>query len=365
MDAAASHDRASRDFGPPELAEALLAWYDRHRRHLPWRAAPGEAADPYRVWLSEIMLQQTTVAAVGGYFRRFLERWPTVADLAAAPVDDVLAAWAGLGYYARARNLHACARTVAERHRGVFPDTEAGLRALPGVGVYTAAAIAAIAFDRKATVVDGNVERVTARMFAVEQPLPAAKPQLRALAATLTPDRRPGDFAQATMDLGATICTPRRPACLSCPWSSPCRARAAGIAEQLPRKADKGARPARRGTAFVVLSGSGEVLLRRRPPRGMLGGMHEVPATPWDSKSAWTADPDRHAPVEGAVWIALPGVVRHGFTHFDLELEVLMSRLGGRPAVAGAEWWPLDRLDDAALPTLMAKLVRHALAHLA
>jgi len=325
---------------------------------------PGETADPYRVWLSEIMLQQTTVAAVGGYFRRFVERWPTVGDLAAAPVGDVLAAWAGLGYYARARNLHACAKAVAERHGGRFPDTEAGLRELPGIGAYTAAAVAAIAFDRKATVVDGNVERVTARLFAVEEPLPAVKTRLRALAATLTPEQRPGDFAQATMDLGATVCTPRKPACLSCPWSAPCRARAAGIAEELPRKAGKADKPARRGTAFVVLSGADEVLLRRRAPKGMLGGMHEVPATPWDSKAGWRADPDDHAPVDGVAWIALPGVVRHGFTHFDLELEVLAARLRGRPTVAGGEWWPLDRLDDAALPTLMAKVVRHALSGL-
>lgn len=356
MDAAAPHETAS-----PDVAAPLLAWYDRHRRRLPWRAEPGEAPDPYRVWLSEIMLQQTTVAAVAGYFRRFLERWPTVADLAAAPVDDVLAAWAGLGYYARARNLHACARAVAERHGGVFPDTEAGLRELPGIGAYTAAAIAAIAFDRRATVVDGNVERVTARLFAVEQPLPAVKPRLRALAATLTPDRRPGDFAQAMMDLGATVCTPRRPACLSCPLSVPCLARRAGIAEALPRKVDKGDKPLRRGTAFVVIGGSGKLLLRRRAPRGMLGGMHEVPATPWDSKAGWAADPGLHVPLEAAAWRTLPGVVRHGFTHFDLELEVRAARLPGEPEVAGAEWWPLDRLDAAALPTLMAKVVRHAL----
>lgn len=362
MDAAAPH---VIDSPAGDLAHRLLAWYDRHRRRMPWRAGPGETADPYRVWLSEIMLQQTTVATVGPYFRRFVERWPTVRDLAAAPVDEVLSAWAGLGYYARARNLHACAVAVAGAHGGAFPDTEDGLRALPGVGAYTAAAVAAIAFDRKATVVDGNVERVTARMFAVEAPMPAAKPRLRALAATLTPDRRPGDFAQAVMDLGATVCTPRKPACLSCPWSAACRGRIAGIAEQLPRKRPKGERPARRGTAFVVLSGGGELLLRVRPARGMLGGMHEVPATPWDSKTGWQADPDDHVPVDGVVWIALPGMVRHGFTHFDLELDVLAARLRGRPAVAGAEWWPLDRLDDAALPTLMAKVVRHALAHLA
>lgn len=359
MDAAAPHDRAS-----PPAADNLLDWYDRHRRHLPWRAGPGETADPYRVWLSEIMLQQTTVATVGPYFRRFLERWPTVHDLAAAPSEEVMSAWAGLGYYARARNLHACAKAVAGEYRGVFPDTEAGLRELPGIGAYTAAAIAAIAFDRKATVVDGNVERVVARLFAVEEPMPAAKPTLRSLAATLTPDRRPGDFAQAMMDLGATVCTPRKPACLSCPLSGVCDGRIAGIAEELPRKSPKAERPMRRGTAFVVISGAGNLLLRVRPARGMLGGMHEVPATPWDSKTGWRADPDDHEPVAGAVWVALPGIVRHGFTHYELELEVLAARLSDQPEVPGGEWWPLDRLDDAALPTLMAKVVRHALGHL-
>ena len=359
MDAVAPHDIAT-----PVLAARLLEWYDRHRRRLPWRALPGEAADPYRVWLSEIMLQQTTVATVGPYFQRFLEKWPTVRALAAAPLDEVLSAWAGIGYYARARNLHACARAVAELHDGVFPDTEAGLRGLPGVGAYTAAAIAAIAFDRKATVVDGNVERVMARLFALEQPMPSAKPRLRELAATLTPDRRPGDYAQAVMDLGATVCTPRKPKCLACPWSPACRARTAGIAEDLPRKSAKDEKPTRRGTAFVVVSGGGRLLLRQRPGRGMLGGMHEVPATPWDSKTGWRADPDAHAPVDGAVWIALPGTVRHTFSHFHLELEVAVARLGDEPAIAGGQWCDLYRLDAAALPTAMAKVIRHALAHL-
>jgi len=365
MDAAAPHVVDSlADTPAADLADRLLAWYDRHRRRMPWRAESGETADPYRVWLSEVMLQQTTVVTVGPYFRRFVARWPTVHDLAAAPSEAVMSAWAGLGYYARARNLHACAKAVAVDHGGVFPDTEDGLRMLPGVGAYTAAAIAAIAFERPATVVDGNVERVMARLFAVEEPMPAAKPLLRELAATLTPGRRPGDYAQAVMDLGATVCTPRKPACLSCPWSASCRGRIAGIAEELPRKSAKGDRPSRRGTAFVVLNRKDELLLRLRPARGMLGGMHEVPATPWDSKTGWRADPDDHAPLEGVVWIALPGMVRHGFTHYDLELEVLAARLRDRPAVPGGEWWPLDRLDDAALPTLMAKVVRHALGHL-
>ena len=245
---------------------ALLAWYDRHRRRLPWRAGPGEGAEPYAVWLSEIMLQQTTVAAVKSYFEKFLTRWPTVADLANADTADVMAAWAGLGYYARARNLHACAKVVATDHGGCFPDTEQALRALPGIGPYTAAAIAAIAFDRKAVVVDGNVERVMARVFGVIEPPPKSKPRLVELAARLTPARRPGDYAQAVMDLGATICTPRSPACSLCPWMAPCVARAKGIAETLPRKIAKAPTPTRHGVAFWMVRGDGAVLLRRRPP---------------------------------------------------------------------------------------------------
>ena len=231
----------------------LLQWYDRHRRVLPWRARPGEQADPYRVWLSEIMLQQTTVKAVAPYYARFLARFPTVAELAAAPLDDVLKLWAGLGYYARARNLHACAKAVAERHGGIFPDTEEGLRELPGIGAYTAAAIAAIAFDRRASPVDGNIERVIARLFAVEEELPAAKPRIRELAEALTPPQRAGDFAQAMMDLGATICTPKKPACVLCPWMEACAARARGDQESFPRKAEKKTGALRRGAAFVVL----------------------------------------------------------------------------------------------------------------
>ncbi|HVO17494.1 MAG TPA: A/G-specific adenine glycosylase, partial [Alphaproteobacteria bacterium] len=250
-------------------AAALLAWYDRHRRRLPWRAGPGERPDPYRVWLSEIMLQQTTVATVGPYFTAFLERWPDVARLAAAPLDDVLHAWQGLGYYARARNLHRCAAVVARDHGGRFPDTEDALRALPGVGAYTAAAIAAIAFDRPAVVVDGNVERVVARLHAVDAPLPAAKPELRRLAAALTPDARPGDFAQAMMDLGATLCTPRAPRCVLCPLMAGCAARTRGIAEELPRRTAKPEKPTRRGVAFFAVDADGAVLLRRRDESGL------------------------------------------------------------------------------------------------
>lgn len=344
---------------PSSLAADLLAWYDRHRRLLPWRAAPGRRPDPYRVWLSEIMLQQTTVATVGPYFADFLARWPTLDALAAAELDAVLHAWQGLGYYARARNLHRCARELVERHRGRFPDTEAGLRALPGIGAYTAAAIAAIAFDRPATVVDGNVERVMARLFAVAEPLPQAKPALHRLAATLTPRQRPGDYAQAVMDLGATICQPRRPRCLLCPWRAACAAHAAGEEEAYPAKTPKAERPLRHGVAFWAVHEPGEVLLRRRPEVGLLGGMMEVPSTAWRTAAWPVAEARREAPLP-ARWRALPGLVRHGFTHFELELTVLAASVAGKGQARGL-WWPIDRLGEQALPTLMKKLVAHAL----
>lgn len=339
------------------LPLSLLAWYDRHRRVLPWRALPGEAADPYRVWLSEIMLQQTTVVAVAPYFAAFLARWPTVAALAASDLDEVLHAWQGLGYYARARNLHACARVVVERHRGQFPADEAALRALPGVGAYTAAAIAAIAFDKQATAMDGNVERVIARLHAVAAPLPDAKPELRRLAASLTPARRPGDYAQAIMDLGATICTPRNPKCVLCPWCEACRARMRGIADSLPARREKAEKPTRRGVAFWAVRRDGAVLLRRRPEKGLLGGMMEVPSTAW-REEAWTEEEARVvAPVEAA-WRPLAGVVRHSFTHFNLELAVLRGEVQG-VATEGL-WVPLDRLGEHALPNIMKKVVNHA-----
>jgi A/G-specific adenine glycosylase len=346
----------------PSAAD-LLDWYDRHARQLPWRMPPvqtrrGRRPDPYLVWLSEIMLQQTTVVTVGPYFRAFLDRWPTVGDLAAADLDEVLHAWAGLGYYARARNLHKCARTVAEEHGGVFPDTEAELRALPGIGPYTAAAIAAIAFDRPAAVVDGNVERVMARLFAVAESLPAAKAQLRGLADSLTPQVRPGDYAQAAMDLGATVCTPRAPKCLMCPWQPSCRAQAMGIAEELPRRAPKAERPLRQGVAFWTMRSDGAVLLRRRPERGLLGGMMEVPSSDWGAREP--ADPAQ-APVT-ADWRELPGQVNHGFTHFRLEMKVLVARVR-KNAKADGVWVMPDALGDHALPTLTKKVVRHALAH--
>ncbi len=339
-----------------EPACELLDWYDRHARVLPWRVPPGsgQRADPYRVWLSEVMLQQTTVAAVGRYFAEFTRRWPRVEDLAAAPDAEVMAAWAGLGYYARARNLLKCARAVAGSHGGVFPDTREGLLALSGVGPYTAAAVAAIAFDRPETVVDGNVERVMARLHAVEVPMPAAKPQLRTLAAALTPQQRPGDYAQAVMDLGATICTPRRPACDRCPWSARCAARAAGIAAELPRRTRKAAKPVRRGHAFVARDRDGAWLVERRPDRGLLGGMLGWPGSVWAE-----ALPDPVPPV-AADWTMLDGLVEHTFTHFHLRLQVWVARLPESAQDRMDGLIPVAGLAPAELPTVMRKVHRLA-----
>jgi A/G-specific adenine glycosylase len=342
---------------------ALLDWYGRHRRNLPWRSAPGERAAPYHVWLSEIMLQQTTVKAVGPYYAKFLARWPDVGALAAAPLDDVLKAWAGLGYYARARNLHACAKAVAGQHRGVFPDTEDGLRMLPGIGGYTAAAIAAIAFGRRAVAIDGNIERVIARLFAIETELPAAKAEIRARAETLVPQRRAGDFTQAMMDLGATICTPKKPACGICPWLEACVARARGDAETFPRKAPKVEGKMRHGSSFVVTRTDGQgidhVLVRTRPAKGLLGAMTEVPSTAW-THALDHADALAHAPLK-ANWRRLPGVVEHGFTHFPLQQTVYVARVPAKTrAPAGMRWVPLAELAGEALPNVMRKVVAHA-----
>lgn len=336
----------------PRLAAALLDWYDVHRRDLPWRARLGEIADPYRVWLSEIMCQQTTVATAAPYYRAFLQRWPNVRALAAARLDEVLHGWQGLGYYHRARNLSACAQKVVSEYGGTFPDDEATLRTLPGIGPYTAAAVAALAFGRKATPVDGNVERVTARLFAVEASLPGAKRRLRELAATLTPDRRTGDFAQAMMDLGAMVCVPRQPRCGDCPWSSSCSARRQGIAEQLPRKSSKPARPVRHGVVFWIVNADGAVLLRRRPAGGLLGGMMEFPSTPWRERP-WDMDEAKaHAPL-AARW-TVAGEVRHVFSHFALELTVAAGRTRAR-SVEGLWCQPAD-LGDHALPSVMKKV---------
>jgi len=340
---------------PP--AAPLLAWYDRHRRTLPFRAADGRA-EPYRVWLSEVMLQQTTAATVGPRFERFLLRFPSVAALAEAPEAAVMEEWAGLGYYARARNLHACARQVVAQ--GGFPRTVEGLRALPGIGAYTAAAIAAIAFDAPVVPVDGNVERVVARLTAEATPLPAAKPVLTAAAAGFMADRdaraRPGDFAQALFDLGATICTPQRPACALCPWRAPCVAQRRGIAETLPRKSPKRARPLRHGVHFLLTDAAGAVLLRRRPPRGLLGGMLEIPGAPWRD-DPWAPDEALpHAPVPGLRWDRVPGIARHGFTHFELEMSLFRAEVPRLAPPEGMEARSLAEVPSA-LPTVMRKLL--------
>ncbi|MGO4914443.1 A/G-specific adenine glycosylase [Pseudogemmobacter sp. W21_MBD1_M6] len=336
-----------------ELPQTLLEWYDRHARMMPWRTPPqdkcaGVRPDPYRVWLSEVMLQQTTVAAVRAYFHRFTERWPTVAQLAAAEDGDVMGEWAGLGYYARARNLLKCARAVAQDHGGVFPDTYAALLTLPGIGPYTAAAISSIAFDRAETVVDGNVERVMARLYAVQTPLPAAKSELTALAATLTPQDRPGDYAQAVMDLGATICTPKSPACGICPWQAPCKARAGGIQTDLPRKTPKKAKPTRLGIAYLARRSDGAWLLERRPDSGLLGGMLGWPGPVW-------GDAPVDAPPMLADWQRLNVEVRHTFTHFHLILALRVAEVPMDAAPdTGHFLTPVDfRPSD--LPTVMRK----------
>jgi A/G-specific adenine glycosylase len=351
--------RAMPQSSPDILAERLLAWYDRYARTLPWRAGKGETADPYRVWLSEVMLQQTTVAAVEPYFNAFVSRWPTIEALAAAKLDDVLAAWAGLGYYARARNLHACAKTLAEGG-GIIPRDEEALRALPGIGAYTAAAISSIAYGRRAVVVDGNVMRVMARLFAVREPLPVAKPRLAELAGRLTPERRPGDYAQAVMDLGATLCSPRSPTCGVCPWRGECDAYRLGITAELPARTPKAARPLRRGVAFWVSRADGAVLLRRRPEKGLLGGMMEIPSTPWRAEAWKLSEAAKEAPV-AARWRELPGTVEHVFTHFSLELTVVAGKANKSGKVEG-EWCELGRLAKQALPSVMRKVARHAMA---
>lgn len=330
-------------------AEDLLDWYDRHARDLPWRLPPGESApaDPYRIWLSEIMLQQTTVAAVRSYFLRFTALWPDVAALAAAEDADVMEEWAGLGYYARARNLLKCARTVMNDHGGQFPRSREALQMLPGIGPYTSAAIAAIAFDEPEAVVDGNVERVMARLFAVTTPLPAAKPELVAHAARLTPVRRPGDYAQAVMDLGATICTPKSPACGLCPWRDSCLGRIAGLEAELPRKTPKKAKPVRRGVAYVARRRDGALLLERRPEKGLLGGMLGWPTTSWEE----LPDP---APPVAAAWTVI-GEVRHTFTHFHLRLDVAVATVSSDEAPTRGAFILAQNFRPSGLPTVMRK----------
>jgi A/G-specific adenine glycosylase len=351
----------------------LLAWYDRHRRRLPWRPPAGERAEPYRVWLSEIMLQQTTVKAVGPYFEKFVARWPDVEALGCASLDDVLRMWAGLGYYSRARNLHACAVAVTRDHGGVFPDTEEGLRALPGIGPYTAAAIAAIAFGRRTMPVDGNIERVVSRLFAVEEPLPQAKPLIQQLAATLLhageensragdEKSRAGDSAQALMDLGASICTPKKPACALCPLGDDCVARQRGDADSFPRKAPKKSGALRRGAAFVVRRGD-LLLVRSRPEKGLLGGMTEVPTSDWLADQNDKVALQQAPSLKGlARWHRKAGVVSHVFTHFPLELVVYTANAPARArAPAGMRWVPIATLADEALPNVMRKVIAHGL----
>ena len=338
-------------------SQDILSWYDAHARDLPWRVSPGDRRagvrpDPFRVWLSEIMLQQTTVAAVKAYFLKFTTLWPTVTDLANAPDDQVMAEWAGLGYYARARNLLKCARVVAGEHGGRFPETRAALLELPGVGPYTAAAIASIAFDAPETVVDGNVERVMSRVFRVETPLPSSKPELTELAAGLTPQGRPGDYAQAVMDLGATICTPKSPACGICPWSDACQARGAGVQGELPRKEKKKPKPVRFGTVYLGRRADGAWLVETRPDKGLLGGMLGWPGTDWRET------PPEDVPPVQADWCDLGAEVRHTFTHFHLRLKVMVAVLAEDATPARGYFEP--EFKASALPTVMRKA--HALA---
>jgi A/G-specific adenine glycosylase len=345
----------------PSAAETLLAWYGRRARLLPWRIGPAERArglrpDPYRVWLSEVMLQQTTVKAVQPYFLRFVGRWPNLQALAAAPEHEVMAAWAGLGYYSRARNLIACARAVAARSGGHFPDSAAELALLPGIGAYTSAAIAAIAFDEQVAVVDGNVERVVSRLRAIDEPPPAAKAAVRKTLELLVPPDRPGEFAEALMDLGATICTPKRPACTLCPWFDLCLARRQGRQMQLPIKAARRERPTRYGFAYVARRQDGAILLRRRPPNGLLGGMSEPPGSPWT-----TARPAAAEPPLDADWRAAATPVAHGFTHFELRLSILKTEVDADVPAPDGHWWAAaGTLSREALPNVMKKAIEAA-----
>ena len=344
----------------PPRSKDLLAWYDNHARVLPWRISPknratGEMPDPYRIWLSEIMLQQTTVATVKSYFEKFITTWPTVQHLAKSERDDVLKAWAGLGYYSRARNLKACADMIVSDYEGRFPETLAELKKLPGIGNYTAAAMISIAFDKPAVVVDGNVERVISRLYAIEEPLPGAKKIIAEHAAALTPKKRCGDYAQAMMDLGATICTPKRPACAICVWRESCQASRTNAQEDFPRKTPKKVKPTRYGWAFIAVREDNSILLRKRPDKGLLGGMTEVPGTVWSEEKPKL--PFAAAPFQ-AGWSKQCGTIRHTFTHFHLEVEVVMNIFPSSQKPAKNCWWVNEEaIAGEALPTVMKKIL--------
>ena len=357
--------------GDDAPAQKLLEWYDRHHRILPWRVTPvehkqGVRPDPYRIWLSEVMLQQTTVEAVKAYFLKFTSLWPDVQALADATEDDVLRGWAGLGYYSRARNLKKCADMVASQHKGQFPASVEGLKQLPGIGDYTSAAIAAIAFDIPAAVVDGNVERVVSRLFAIKTMMPQAKSEIRKFTEQLTPQSRPGDFAQAMMDLGATICTPKKPACILCPLNDNCAALLEGEPELYPVKAPKKARPVRYGAAFIIISPQGDVYLRKRPDKGLLAGMSEVPNSEWIAADE-EASPEHIsrltstdlAPI-AANWQP-NGTITHIFTHFELRLSVYKTDVSTMPPSNNGWWVAPDNLEKEALPTVMKKAISAAL----
>ncbi|MGB4106738.1 MAG: A/G-specific adenine glycosylase [Alphaproteobacteria bacterium] len=343
--------------GAEEFRELLLGWYDRHARILPWRYTKNQKPDPYRVWLSEIMLQQTTVAAVGPYFQKFTEKWPTIKALANAPAEDIMKEWAGLGYYSRARNLHKCAQVVAHELSGAFPDNQDDLKKLPGIGDYTSAAIRAVAFNKPATVVDGNVERVMARYFAWPEPMPGAKKDLKNLATGLFDEYadRPGDLAQALMDLGATVCTPRSPRCGSCPVSKNCVARKRGIASELPLQEKKKPRPRRFGHVYWITNGRGEVLVCRRPPKGLLGGMIGLPTTEWVTGKKMPAPPSFLKKIEITDF---GQSARHVFTHFKLELALKSGHFSGKAPAGGYLWLKAEEVENAGFPTVFIKAVR-------
>jgi A/G-specific adenine glycosylase len=357
----------SRPAMKPEISEQILSvphkllnWYDKNKRLMPWRPRDGSRPDAYNVWLSEIMLQQTQVATAIPYFEKFLNRWPSIFKLAEANLDDVLIEWAGLGYYARARNLHRCAKIIVNNFNGIFPNQEEKLLELPGVGTYTAAAIMAIAFDSKATPMDGNFERVTARLNAIEKPLPAAKPLLKKYATMITPDYRPGDYAQAVMDLGATICTPKKPRCDKCPVNGSCLSLEKGKTEVIPKKTPKRKKPSRFGIAFLCINTNNEILLQRRPDKGLFAGMMEVPGTPWTENPPSQAQIQNSEPFKSD-WQVVPGTIIHIFTHFKLEIKVLRVNLKYCRKADSLAWHPADSFQKAGLPSLMLKIIRHGL----